>query len=205
MSQRVERVVQWEVGGSIPAPSGFVAVSLGKTLNPHRLVRMQVDVGWWSEGPFLLAATLLSASPRAAVATHGDNHHQGECECESVRCLEKHDINPIHEHYQGRVLLVLVFCLNTLWSCAQTEQLRCFSKSRQAALQFVQMQCQFERFSFWRWSVFVLVSPVPFVSQALMLQWVLVNRTSFCIFFSFCLLAMLHLSTCFFNLDCIFI
>lgn len=29
-----------------------VTVSLGKTLNPHCLVRMWVNFRWWSEGPF---------------------------------------------------------------------------------------------------------------------------------------------------------
>lgn len=117
-------------------------------------------------------------------------------------------------YYQGRVHVVLVFCLDTLWSGSWTEWPRWFSKTRQAGLQFVPMHCLVEH------SVVNIVclhfglntpslGPVsvntilPLVSQALMLQWVLVNLTSCCIFFSFCSEVMLLLFTLVFNLDCI--
>lgn len=45
-----ERVVQWSKGWRFKSQS--VIVSFGKTLNPHCLGQIWVNVGWWSEGPF---------------------------------------------------------------------------------------------------------------------------------------------------------
>lgn len=51
VAQEVELVFQRpKVGSSGPTPSQSDVVSLGKTLNLHCLVRMWVDVSWWSEG-----------------------------------------------------------------------------------------------------------------------------------------------------------
>lgn len=66
------------VGGTNSSPYESLIESLGKTLLPHRLGRMRLDVGWRWEGPFgrdWLPWLRHSAPYRAAVATHGVDHH----------------------------------------------------------------------------------------------------------------------------------